>query len=232
MFYYLYKVTNKINNKIYIGVHKTQNMDDGYMGSGKALLLAFRHYGKENFEKTIISEYNTEEEMFAAEADIVTEEFVLRKDTYNIKLGGCGGWSHVNSNISDEIIEKRAAGLRRHYEEAGTENRSGANNPFFGKTHNEQTKKQISEQKKEFYANGGAHPKGYLGKQHTEETKKQISERLKTTSSLIGKTGDLHPSSNTKWFNNGVDHIRSKESPGVGWVEGRIFKERKKRKIQ
>lgn len=228
MFYYLYKITNKINNKIYIGVHKTKNMNDGYMGSGKALLSAFELYGKDNFEKNIIAEYNSEEELFAAEASIVNEDFVKREDTYNISLGGCGGWSFVNSTISEETIEKRANGIRRHYEEAEDGYRCGTDNPFFGKTHTEETKKQISNNKKQFYANGGEHPKGNLGKSHTEETKKQISDRLKQTSSLLGKTGTLHPSGGTKWFNNGVSHIRSKEPPGGEWVEGRIFKARKK----
>jgi group I intron endonuclease len=203
-------------------------MNDGYMGSGKALLSAFELYGKENFEKNILSEYDSEEDLFAAEASIVNEEFVSREDTYNMKLGGYGGWSFVNSTISDETIEKRAAGIRRNYEEAEDGYRCGPNSSFFGKTHTDETKRQLSIKKRDFYANGGVHPRGYQGKNHTEETKKQISERLKQTSSLIGKTGTLHPSGGTKWFNNGVIHIRSKEPPGDGWVEGRMFKSRKK----
>lgn len=37
MFYYLYQITNLVNNKIYVGVHKTHKFDDGYMGSGKVI---------------------------------------------------------------------------------------------------------------------------------------------------------------------------------------------------
>lgn len=51
-YYYIYKITNKINHKIYYGQHTTSNLDD-YMGSGKALHNAFKKYGKENFEKKI-----------------------------------------------------------------------------------------------------------------------------------------------------------------------------------
>ena len=44
MFYLIYRITNKINNKIYIGFHKTKNKDDGYMGSGKYLNRAYEKY--------------------------------------------------------------------------------------------------------------------------------------------------------------------------------------------
>jgi len=31
----IYQITNKVNNKIYIGLHSTKDINDGYMGSGK-----------------------------------------------------------------------------------------------------------------------------------------------------------------------------------------------------
>jgi hypothetical protein len=55
MFYTIYKITNKINNKIYIGKHQTKDLNDGYMGSGKLINAAIKKYGIENI-KDIINE--------------------------------------------------------------------------------------------------------------------------------------------------------------------------------
>ena len=88
---YLYKITNKINHKIYIGVHSTDNLNDGYMGSGVILKLAKEKYGEENFEKEILEFFDSSKEMLEAEAKVVNNEFRNRKDTYNIALGGCSG---------------------------------------------------------------------------------------------------------------------------------------------
>lgn len=96
MYYYLYQITNLVNNKIYVGVHKTDNLNDGYMGSGKKLLNAIRKYGIENFKKDILEYFDNEELMYDKEISIVNKDFLLREDVYNMKLGGPANFYYVN----------------------------------------------------------------------------------------------------------------------------------------
>lgn len=86
--YTVYKITNKINGKIYIGYHATYDLNDGYMGSGKNIIKAIEKYGIQNFEKEILFVFDSKEEAEKMEASIVNEEFVKREDTYNIVTGG------------------------------------------------------------------------------------------------------------------------------------------------
>jgi hypothetical protein len=97
MFYYLYEIKNTLNGKIYVGVHKTKNMNDGYMGSGKILLAAIQKYGIENFTKTVLGEFSNSDEMYLREKEIVNEEFLSRDDVYNLMRGGSGGFEYINS---------------------------------------------------------------------------------------------------------------------------------------
>ena len=129
MYYTIYKITNKINEKIYIGKHETKNLDDNYMGSGKHLLRAIKKYGIENFIKEILYILPTVEEMNSKEAEIVTPEFVLLENNYNICPGGQGGWGHVNSNglsrlnqRSPEEESKRKSSLSKIRKQQMSEN--------------------------------------------------------------------------------------------------------------
>jgi hypothetical protein len=106
---YIYKITNLVNNMIYIGVHRTDDMNDGYMGSGTYVKRAIAKHGVDNFKKDIIEMYGVYKDALDHEARLVTEDFINRSDTYNIKIGGYGAcvFSEAHKKKLSETRKKR-----------------------------------------------------------------------------------------------------------------------------
>jgi hypothetical protein len=103
MKYIVYQTINKVNNKIYIGVHKTENPDifDGYLGNGiyvnkpssyqkgkYPLQNAILKYGIKSFYRITLKEFDSLEEALQLEAILVDSKFIKRTDTYNCTEGG------------------------------------------------------------------------------------------------------------------------------------------------
>lgn len=172
MFYTVYRITNLINEKVYVGKHKTENLNDDYFGSGKLIKHAILKYGKENFKKDILFVFDNPADMDAKEAEIVNEEFVACENTYNLMLGGSGGFDYINS-LDIDRREWQLAGAKTRNEinsnrmkcpeyrlkhskriSAGLLNSpnrhklshdmSGKNNPMYGKTHSDEIRKHMS----------------------------------------------------------------------------------------
>lgn len=112
MYYTVYKTTNLINNKFYVGTHKTIDLNDIYLGSGNVLKRAIKKYSEENFLKTYIAVFDNAEQMFQLEKQIVNEEFILRKDTYNIRIGGQGGFEYCNTTGKRNGFERNEIGQK------------------------------------------------------------------------------------------------------------------------
>lgn len=123
MKYIVYQTTNKINGKIYIGVHKTKNPEifDNYIGNGinigwsldnpKTLYQkALKKYGYNAFIRTVLFVYDTAQEAYQKEAELVTFDFVQQDSNYNIRVGGFqGGTNFVQIyqfNYQGTLIKK------------------------------------------------------------------------------------------------------------------------------
>lgn len=106
MKYIVYLTVNVKNEKIYVGVHKTENPDifDGYLGCGvnkfqpytykhskTAFQYAVNKYGIDAFKRTTLAIFDNKEDAFLLESKIVTEEFIKRKNVYNMIVGGFHG---------------------------------------------------------------------------------------------------------------------------------------------
>lgn len=103
MYWIVYQTTNLVNNKIYIGVHKTKDPStfDGYLGNGiyinqpntymygkTKFECAVKKYGVKNFRRTVLKIFDNEEDAYIEESKLVDEDFLSRSDVYNMILGG------------------------------------------------------------------------------------------------------------------------------------------------
>ena len=211
MFYTVYKVTNTINRKIYIGVHKTDDLNDEYMGSGKLIKAAIKKYGIENFSKEYLQVFDNAEDMFDMESQLVNEEFVQRDDTYNLKIGGAGGWEYINSAGLNTINTNPIPG----------------NNAFLERFNNDPEFKELvinklivtsklgRDAQRDLYPNGL-----FFGKKHSEETKSVMSEKAKL------RTGEKSSGFGSMWITNGTESKKIKKDDMIpdGWRKGRVQK--------
>jgi group I intron endonuclease len=152
MNYFIYKTTNNINGKYYIGQHITDNLEDGYLGSGTNLTRAIKKYGKENFSRDILATADNQEMLNELEAFYVTWDEVNDNNCYNLMTGGgaCG---------------KRGKETRKKMSEA----KKGRISPMLGNTHSPETKQKMSQ----------AHKGKNKGKTISPETRKKLSEGQK-----------------------------------------------------
>lgn len=151
MKWYCYKTTNTLNGYYYLGKHGSENPEtDSYLGSGTAFRRALKKYGREVFVKEILAEFETEDEAYTFERNLISENDLKSNQCYNIVPGGRGGVGlSPKGPLSEEVKRKlREANL--------------------GKKLSPETVKKIRETRKK---NGP-----YL---HTEEWKKEASERMR-----------------------------------------------------
>lgn len=219
MYYAIYKITNKIDGKIYIGSHKTKNLEDSYMGSGKYLKHAIAKYGVENFDKTILHVYDNPGDMYAKESEIVNEDFIAFENTYNIKVGGYGGWDFVNDNglygFSDTELAKRG----RLLADARLVEKYGEDWRFFVQSNRDPESRKISAAK----ATHTKSANGIIPKTEQLNTEEANKKKRETFSRIKHQSGESNSQYGKMWITNGEDSKTILKGSPIpeGWFPGR-----------
>lgn len=138
MFMYIYKITNLLNGKVYVGKHTCKNIANPYYGSGVAIKLAIKKYGKEKFKKDILCFCESESDLNSMEIEWISKLGAFGNG-YNMTKGGEGKLGRRPTDV--EIEKARKSRLLFYKNNPDTRVRLsklaklkvGAKNPFYGK---------------------------------------------------------------------------------------------------
>jgi hypothetical protein len=183
-------------------MHSTNNLNDGYLGSGKKLRYSIRKYGKENFKIEILEFYDNRDELIKAEIDLITSNLINETLCMNLRVGGSGGFK-------DEEHQMKCS-------KAGNDRLNEKRKDIDFK---DNWIKKISNKLKGNKNN--LNSKGFSGKKHSQESKIKISEKL----SEIQK-GENNSQFGTCWITNGYENKKIKKNEIIpeGWELGRLKK--------
>jgi len=181
MHYIIYKTTNNCNGKYYIGQHITDNLDDGYIGSGVALSNAIKKYGRDNFTRVILCYGDSQEDLNELEELAVDMSVVNDPMSYNLMTGGgsCGKRGKETRKKMSEANKNRSPESRQKMSEAN-KNRSPEiykkiSESNKGKVMSPGARQKISEAKK-------GKPSPFKGKKMSPESRQKISDAAKNRS--------------------------------------------------
>lgn len=208
-YHYIYKTTNVINDKFYIGMHSTSKLDDGYMGSGKQLKFSMNYHGEENFKKEILEFCETRDILKKREREIVNEQLISEDLCMNLIVGGEGGRGFTSeeqklNNLKSQEVQKKLKEVNPEWFENLLKNRS--------KGH----KKSYDEGRRERY-----YFHDWNGKKHSEDTKLKMSESSKG----MGK-GENNSQFGKCWITNEIENKKIMKGDLIpdGWRLGRKMK--------
>ena len=222
MYYTVYKVTNKISGKLYVGTHKTENLDDGYMGSGKYLKHAINKYGLGNFEKEILFIFDNPDDMFGKEAEIVNEDFIAEENTYNLRVGGFGGWDYANKKYSKEDRERLSAIANIALTEKMNNDTEFRKNQL-DKRSKSMVKRWEDSQYRNAVCASDSRRNSFKGKTHSAESKTKIGQ-----ANSRKQRGSKNSQYGTRWIHSLKERrsVKIKKSDPIptGWFLGRKIK--------
>jgi hypothetical protein len=202
---YIYKTTNLKNGKFYVGMHSTDNLNDGYLGSGTRLRRSIRRNGIENFKIEYLEFFDNRIDLINRETQLVNEDLLKDPMCINLKNGGEGGcqgvaamkWSKAGIARRKWLFENDKEWLDRYIE---LHRQSSLKNP-----------KGVALTKE-----GGG--KYWVGRKHKKESKLKIGQ-----SNSIKQKGENNSQFGTCWITNGTENKKIKKTYEIpkGWELGR-----------
>jgi hypothetical protein len=198
-YHYIYKTTCKITGKFYVGMHSTNNLEDGYLGSGKILGYSRNKYGDENHIREILEMLPSREALKAREKEIVNEELLADPLNINLKYGGDGGFTSdtANKNWANQQYRKKIIDSLKI-----TSSKNWENDDYRNKVTKSLKITLSSTEQRTRLKNIG----NWIGKKHTDET------RAIMRMSHLGKhDGEKNSQFGTCWVNNGNIPIKIKK---------------------
>ena len=209
--HYIYKTTCNVTGKWYVGMHSTNNLEDGYMGSGTVLRHSIRKYGVENHTKEILEYLDSRELLVLREIEIVNNKLIGDGLCMNLKEGGNGGLCN-----DEHYLKFINAGMNNFHI-----SRDKRDNTLIEKRKDIEWVKNQSINIKKGQQLIDFNYKTFEGKQHSDETKQLISEIKKGTG-----TGETNSQYGTCWITrDGVNKKVKKEELEIyiseNWVKGR-----------
>ena len=201
-YHYIYKTTNILTGKYYIGMHSTDNLEDSYIGSGKRLWYSVKKYGKENHKVEILEFLPNRSSLIGREKELVNEDLLKETLCMNLILGGQGGF------ISDEQQKNRSIAAGK----ASAKKRKNDN------VLNDKLKEIASNTMKKNHKEGKIRYDTFTGKKQREETKKVMSKIRSTQSKGSGNS-----QYGTCWITNGKENKKIKKTDILpeNWRYGR-----------
>jgi hypothetical protein len=190
-YHFIYKTTCIKTGKFYIGMHSTDRIEDGYIGSGQRLWHSINYHGKENHKIEILEFCQDRESLALREREIVNEDLLENPKCMNLCLGGETGFTE----------DQRSKG-------AISSNQKNWKDPIYAKKMKEVSSEvmkklwQDPESSKRLLEGAG---KSFKGKKHTEEAKKTIGDKISKA-----QKAEKNSQFGTCWINNPIEKTNRK----------------------
>lgn len=172
--------------------------------------------------------FNNSEDMFLKEKEIVTEEFLLRNDVYNLNTGGKGGFDYINKNSLNGFNNPDVARKGRELTNILMEKRYGKNwRTIIAKIASLMSNTVESKEK----AKKTKIKNGTYGKTEHLNSEPAILKKKETFKKINHQSGINNSQYGKIWITNGTDSksINKNDSIPAGWRKGRVLKNKKPR---